>query len=75
MSPQVAPGGLRGTAPIQSAESSAKWAAAALRGSSRPQGRAPPGSAFTAAHGAGNNKRSLTKNLVYVLHHDVYSNF
>ena len=47
ISPQVAPGGWRVPAALQTAESSARWAAAALRG------RALPGSAVTASHGAG----------------------
>lgn len=52
VSPLVPPGGMRGPA-IQTAESSARWAAAALRGSFLPQGRAVPGSAFGAPRGAG----------------------
>ena len=47
VSPQVAAGGWRGPVTLQTAASSARWAAAALRG------RAPPGSALTASHGAG----------------------
>ncbi|KAL3132243.1 hypothetical protein ABBQ32_008831 [Trebouxia sp. C0010 RCD-2024] len=52
VSPLVAPGGMRGPA-IQTAESSARWAAAALRGSIFPQSRAVPGSAFGASRDAG----------------------
>lgn len=52
VSPPVAPGGMRGPA-IQTAESSARWAAAALRGSVFPQSRAVPGSAFGASRDAG----------------------
>ena len=60
ITPQVAPGGLRGPAALQTAESSARWAAAALRG------RATPGSALAASHGAGKRYRNQTKIMLQV---------
>ena len=52
VSPLLPPGGMRGPA-IQTAESSARWAAAALRGSVFPQARAVPGGLFGVPRGAG----------------------